>query len=133
MAFIAVLFYKTEFVNLCFSSAKEGESGQVSITDPFLFLLSSLGLVCVLRSRNFLIYYLPSTIMSKIAQAASETQVTENMTAPSMGELQNLQAMYKIEWSELFEVVSDRSDIFERKKKVVSSPKYWTQTGRSQI
>lgn len=71
--------------------------------------------------------------MSKIAQAASETQVTENMTAPSMGELQNLQAMYKIEWSELFEVVSDRSDIFERKKKVVSSPKYWTQTGRSQI
>ena len=52
MAFIAVLFYKTEFVNLCFSSAKEGESGQVSITDPFLFLLSSLGLVCVLRSRN---------------------------------------------------------------------------------
>ena len=71
--------------------------------------------------------------MSKIAQAASETQVTENMTAPSMGELQNLQAMYKIEWSELFEVVSDRSDIFKRKKKVVSSPKYWTQTGRSQI
>ena len=71
--------------------------------------------------------------MSKIAQAASETQVTENMAAPSMGELQNLQAMYKIEWSELFEVVSDRSDIFVRKKKVVSSPKYWTQTGRSQI